>query len=302
MRVRELRAADWDEVAGLIHGALSAWYRRNLNSERFGSESAGFRVFPELYEGLDSGCALVAEGEGGGLLGVVFYHPRETHVGVGIVATHPDHGGRGLAKRLMREVLARAGGVPVRLVSSAMNLDSFSLYTKLGFVPVAAYQDMVLDVPAVGLGEPESGVEVRRAEPGDVAGMVALEERLAGIRREKDWRHLVENAAGCWRAWVAVGDGELCGVLGAVTHEHLRMVGPGVALDEDAAGDLLQRVLNEEFRGREALWLAPVSCGRLVARCYGWGARNVELHLASVRGEAVAAGGVVCPTFMPESG
>jgi hypothetical protein len=47
--------------------------------------------------------------------------------------------------------------------------------------------------------------------------------------------------------------------------------------------------------------LVPVECAGLVQTLYGWGARNCEIHFAQVRGEYEPAGGVVMPTFMPET-
>ncbi|MFP6884157.1 MAG: hypothetical protein VCA40_06970 [Roseibacillus sp.] len=40
----------------------------------------------------------------------------------------------------------------------------------------------------------------------------------------------------------------------------------------------------------------------LVASLYQWGARNCEMHVAQVRGEARDFRGVNMPTFMPETG
>jgi GNAT superfamily N-acetyltransferase len=307
MILRGLTAADWEEQAELIHGSLSTWYRTRLNSAKFGDDPVPFRVFPELYEALDPGCCLVAQDEEGGpLTGTTFFHPRETHWAVGIVATHPGAAGRGVARRLMEEIIGRAEaeGKPVRLVSSAMNLDSFSLYTRLGFVPRRVFQDMKMEVPDGGMPAMESGrVRVRVARDGDVGGLADLEMRLNGIRREKDLRHFVENRQGCWRLWVAEdGDGVVSGFLGAVVLAGSKMVGPGVCADEEVAAVLLRQVLDAEFRGQAPVWLVPVDCAGLVKRCYEWGARNVELHLASVRGEAPEMRGVTLPTFMPETG
>ena len=205
---------------------------------------------------------------------------------------------------MMEEVIGRAGGMPLRLVSSAMNLDSFSLYTRLGFVPQRVYQDMVLRVPEDGLGvEGIDGLRVRRAWMEDAERMADLEMELSGIRRERDFRHLIGNADGVWRMWLAEGEGgELLGFLGAVLHPGVRMLGPGLAVDERVAGRMLRAVLDAEFRGVEALWLVPADCAELVRECYGMGARNVELHLGSVRGGGALMSGVVFPTFMPESG
>jgi hypothetical protein len=137
----------------------------------------------------------------------------------------------------------------------------------------------------------------------DVERMADFELGLSGIRREKDFRHLIGNADGVWRMWLAEGEGgELLGFLGAVLHPGVRMLGPGLAVDERVAGRMLRAVLDAEFRGVEALWLVPADCAELVRECYGMGARNVELHLGSVRGGGALMSGVVFPTFMPESG
>lgn len=306
MTIRSLAPADWDPLAVLIHASLSTWYRTRLNSEKFGPDAAPFRVFPELYEALDPGCCLVAEDEDSGrLAGCVFYHPRETHWAVGIVNSHPDFAGRGVAKQLMQQVLAMAqqDGKPVRLVSSAMNLDSFSLYTRLGFVPQMTFQDLKLAVPAEGLPPFPAQCQVRRAVPEDAARCADLEQSLNGIRRTKDYAHFIANAQGCWRLWVAErADGSLAGFLGAVVHPTSQMAGPGVASDEATAAALLHAVLSHEFAGRSVVWLVPVGCASLVRQCYAWGARNVELHLASACGHAPPMKGVTFPTFMPETG
>ena len=42
---------------------------------------------------------------------------------------------------------------PTRLVSSAINLDSFSLYNRGGFIPRQIFQDMTMAIPKEGLGE-----------------------------------------------------------------------------------------------------------------------------------------------------
>ena len=68
---------------------------------------------------------------------------------------HPEHFGKGLARHLLERIvrLSDEENKPTRLVSSAMNLDSFSLYTRGGFVPRQIFQDMTLAVPDEGLPE-----------------------------------------------------------------------------------------------------------------------------------------------------
>ncbi|MEN9283309.1 MAG: hypothetical protein RLZZ179_802 [Verrucomicrobiota bacterium] len=305
MILRALTPDDWDEQARLIHASLSTWYRTRLNSDKFGEDPTPFRVFPELYEALDPGCCLVSQDSAGSpLTGSVFYHPRETHWAVGIVNTHPAAAGRGVARALMEEVIQRAGSIPVRLVSSAMNLDSFSLYTRLGFVPRMTFQDLRLEIPTHGLPPHNTGdLHIRPATPDDIDRLADLELELNGIRRAHDLAHFVTNAAGCWRLYLAESSsGSLKGFLGAIHHPASRMLGPGVCTDEATAAALIHHTLNADFRGCAPVWLVPVHCGDLVRTCYQWGARNVELHLASVRGSAPPLRAVTLPTFLPESG
>jgi hypothetical protein len=177
--------------------------------------------------------------------------------------------------------------------------DSYSLYTRMGFVPTALYQDMVF-----GEGSDLSGVDgegVREVRMEDVEALVKLEERVSGIRRGKDYRYFVENALGIWHGSVLEREGRVEGFLFWVDHPASRMLGPGVMADEEAALGLIAAEA-ARFAGRSPLFLVPAGAKGLVQKLYALGARNCELHLGQVRGQGKAAEGVVMPTFMPETG
>ncbi|WAC19797.1 CHC2 zinc finger domain-containing protein [Luteolibacter sp. SL250] len=302
--IRPLRPDEWDEVAALIHHSTNSWYRINLNREIFGPDPLACRVFPEIYEALDPGCCLVAEDATGKLVGSCFYHPRETHWSLGIMNAIPES--RGAANALLREItrLADDAGLPLRLVSSACNLDSFSLYSKAGFVPVRIYQDMILSVPETGM-DPASAPalisSVRPATMDDLPAIVALEEEISGIRREKDHRFFIENGQGVWTTLVIDGADGLDGFLTSIAHPGSRMLGPGVSRDTATALALLWSQLDRTHRGSTPVWLAPADATELVHTCYGWGAKNCELHLAQTRGGSQRHSGFIFPTFMPET-
>lgn len=298
MTIRELRSDEWDAVAELIFASTNAWYERNLNHGIFEGDPSVCRLFPEVYERLDPGCCLVAE-DGGTLIGSCFYHPRETHVAVGIVNVDAGTAGKGVARRMMEVVIDLAGERPVRLVSSAMNLDSYSLYTRLGFAPVALFQDMVFGEGA-DLASLER-MEVREARMEDMEALVALEEELAGIRRGKDFRFFMENAQGIWHGSVVEGTDGLEGFLFSVDDPGSRIAGPGVMRSTDAALSLIAAEVGR-FEGGSPLLLVPAAEQEMVGALYAAGARNCELHVAQVRGEAQEVGGIVMPTFMPETG
>lgn len=303
-----IRPSDEEAVARLLHRSLAHWYQTRLGlGGRYGTDPAPMRLFPQVYEALDPGeCVLAREKDRGELAGVCFSHERETHVAVGIVATAPEAGGKGVARRMMELVLekARSRGKPARLVSSLLNLDSFSLYTRVGFVPGAIFQDLMIEVPAGGLKAPEPpGVaRVRPARPDEAARIAGFEQELQGVRREKDFQFFLRNEVGSWRVLVAEGNGgSLAGFLGMSLHPWFGMIGPGVAVDEETAAALLWRAL-EEYRGRSILFLLPCLAAGLVQTAYRWGARNVEMHVHQCTAGAVpGARGIVFPSFLPET-
>ncbi len=305
--IRTMQSDDRDAVAGLIHRSTKTWYREKLNREIFGEDPAACGIFADVYETLDPGCCLLAvDPDSGVLRASCFYHPRETHWSLGIMNSAPDPGARGAAKALLDEIIRRAdaAGLPLRLVSSACNLDSFSLYSRAGFVPVRIFQDMIFTVPENGMdpaSRPRSGNKVRPATADDVGAMVALEEEIAGIRREKDFRFFVGNRQGIWSTLVAEDEKGLAGFLTSIAHPGARMIGPGVSRNAETALSLIWSQLDHHHRGECPVWLVPCDASEVVHACYRWGARNSELHLSQVRGLPTAHRGLVFPTFMPET-
>ncbi|MFP6872701.1 MAG: GNAT family N-acetyltransferase [Verrucomicrobiales bacterium] len=306
--LRRMEGHDREAVTRLVFESTNAWYKAHFDKNVFGGEVTSCRVFPEVYEALDPGCCIIAEDQASGrLAGSCFFHPRQTHYSLGIMNAHPDYFGHGVATRMLDEVIAIAesDAKPIRLVSSAMNLDSFSLYTRRGFVPYATFQDMTLPVPGEGLqvAAPPGIQRVRDARPGDAAAMADLEMKLNGIRREKDFAHFIDNAAGIWGVSVIEAeDGGIGGFLCSVKHEGSKMLGPGVSAGWQDSAALILGELNARHRGGAPVFLVPVDQGELVATLYGWGARNCEMHLGQVRGVCPPLTGVTMPTFMPETG
>ena len=303
--LRRLRPDEWDEVATLIFDSTNTWYSKHFSKNVFNGKPSAARVFPEVYEAMDPGWCIIAEC-GGRMAGSCFVHPRETHYSLGIMNVHPKFYGQGVAGVILREIIsmAEAESKPVRLVSSAMNLDSYSLYTRHGFVPRQAFQDMFVPVPEGGLemDAPEGSSRVREATLDDVVAMADLEMELSHIRREKDYRHFVENEAGIWHVSVIESEGGgIDGFLCSVNHPGSNMLGPGVMRTEGGAAALLFAEL-DAHRGRAPVFLLPVDAAELVRTAYLWGARNCEMHFCQVLGEFRGFDGVVMPTFMPETG
>ena len=236
---------DWIEVAEMIHISLNYWYASKSGSPKLTCGPEHVQLHCQVNEALDPGRCLVAEMESTGRLAACcFYHPRAKHVSLGIMVAHPNYFGTGAAKAILGEIIAfvEQEGKPLRLVSSAMNLDSFSLYNRAGFVPYAMFQDMIIEVPPAGLDLPEvAGVTVRPGRPEDAPAMAALENEICGIERENDFRHFLENEEGIWHVSVAEDDsGGLDGFLCSVTHPGCSLVGPGASREDLQATALLR--------------------------------------------------------------
>ena len=303
--IRKMTPADRLEVAGLIYLSTNYWYQTHGRAAIFSGGPGVTAVYFDVYEALDPGCGVVAvHAESGRIIGSCFYHPRPTHVSLGIMNSHPSHAGSGVARALLRWILAFAEqrALPVRLVSSALNLDSYSLYTRAGFVPRRVYQDILVTVPQEGFKFDVPGRErVRPATRGDIVAMAELERELAGIEREKDLRYFVENRDGFWHVSVwADAAGKIEGFCASSAHPGCNMLGPGAARTAAQAGALLAAELDLQ-RGRSPVFLVPADCPELVQRVYAWGGRNCELHFSQVRGQCPPSRGVTWPTFLPET-
>lgn len=308
IELRRMGEGDRDQVIELIFNSTNAWYQQHFKKNVFGGDPSACEIFTEVYEELDPGCCIIAEDMGTGrLAGSCFYHPRETHFSLGIMNASPDYFGKGVASRILDEIISLAENekLPVRLVSSAMNLDSFSLYTRRGFVPRMTFQDMFLSVPEDGLSvDPPEGMDrVRDAIPEDAKAMADLEKKLNGIRREKDFTYFIRNGSGVWGVSVIEStEGQITGFLCSVNGSGSKMLGPGISSKCSDSAALIYNELNARHRGNAPVFLVPVQESELVQTLYGWGAKNCEMHLCQVRGDCPPLNGVTMPTFMPETG
>lgn len=305
LELRHASRDEWNAVAELIYLSTNYWYQASGKPPIFQGAPASTRLFCEVYEALDPGRCLIAVDEDMGCIaGSCFYHPRETHVSLGIMNAHPNYAGQGVARRLLDYILEYSveQGKPLRLVSSAMNLDSYSLYNRAGLAPYALYQDMIFQVPAEGIPhEAPPGKRIRDAALADVPAMVALEEQVLGIRRGADFEYFTRNESGDWHMSVIEdGHGGLDGFLASIHHGASPMLGPGCMRDDEDAVALIRRELDVR-RGCMMVWLVPCDRPAIARAMYALGARNCELHVGQSTGTPPDIQGVVMPTFMPET-
>ena len=304
--LRPLTVADRHAVGELIFSSINVWYQNHGCPVIYTCEPQDVEIFFDTYNDLTPGCTIAAEHpETGVLMASCFYHPRESHVSLGIMTVHPSHFGRGLGARLLQHIIDYTdsnGYAALRLTQSAINVDSFSLYNKYGFVPRYSYQDMIFTVPEQGLGLSHPLRDrVRAATPDDIGGMTAVENEVSGISRELDYRYCIDNQRGLWRVNVTeTPAGEIEGFLISSRHSASNMIGPGVARSEDATAALIAAEL-DHHGGRSPVAVIPMDKTKLVRQLYDWGARNCEMHFCQVRGEFQPFRGVNMPAFLPET-
>ncbi len=304
-QLREMSLEDREAVSRLIFHSTNQYYQSIGRDPIFQGDDLSPSEMFDVYQQLDANQGIVAiDNQSHEMIGLCFVHPRETHFSLGIMNVHPQHFGRGVARAILAQIIERAGkaGKPVRLVSSCLNLDSYSLYTRAGFVPFCTFQDMILEVPEGGIAQPPpNDLVVRPGTMDDVDGMAAIEEEVAGISRRNDYEYFLRNAEGFWHVSVVESTGKLSGFLVSCGSVAFNMLGPGVSRNDDQAAALIYAELNQQA-GRTPVFLVPVAAGHLVKQLYAWGARNCEMHVAQSHGPAQPPAGVIMPTFLPESG
>ncbi len=304
--IRTMQPEDCRAVAALICLSTSHWYECNFGVRRFVGGPRTTEIYFEVYHSLPGSSGIVAvDNYSGTVIGSCFQHIRPTHMSLGIMNTHPSYAGKGIASAMMKNICETADreGKDLHLVSSAMNLDSFSLYNRYGFVPFCLYQDMRFEVPEDGFKLPlEASKRVRKATLDDLAEIIALEKKITGLERPGDYEHFLKNPEGIWSVTVcesACGntlDAAICSVFCPATN----IIGPGCAIDEESAKAALLQELNN-YPGKTPLVLVPCESLGIREFAYSLGAKNTELHFAQSRGAIPSFNGLTFPTFLPET-
>lgn len=301
--IRSMKTNEWGEVGKLIFASTNTWYEQNGKKPVFNCSPEDLSFFCEVYEALDPGCCLVAEIDGK-IAASCFYHPRPSHYSLGIMCVHPNFYGRGLAGKILNKIidLAMKANKPLNLISSAMNLDSYSLYNKAGFIPKDFYQDMIIPVP-------ESGCQFSDEEPGtvrdatfkDIPAMVEVEKEIHGQDHGKDLQYIIKDSSGCWHCHIFENEGEIQGFLCSVKHASTNIIGLGAVRSASSTLPLIKSHL-KYFKGQSPLIIVPAREKLIVQELLKMKARNVELHVTqSISKDPLQpVKGIVIPTFMPE--
>jgi GNAT superfamily N-acetyltransferase len=170
---------------------------------------------------------------GGEVVGTGMCWPWEAgHATLGLVIVRKDQRGQGLGKRLMRQLLEPLRNSSVLLHATA---DGRPLYEKLGFRVVGEirqHQGHVQHAPAVQLA---GGEQLRPAGTADLAPLVELDARAAGMQRHA----AVEQLLRLGEAAVLSRDGQPIGFAVRRPFGRGLAIGPVVADSQEGAKALI---------------------------------------------------------------
>jgi hypothetical protein len=108
MQLRPMTDDDRHEVAELIYSSINVWYQTHGGAAIFRGGPQVTEVFYDVYNDLNPGCNVVAVNESSGrLMGSCFYHPRKSHVSLGIMTVHSNYFGCGVGGKLLRIFLGK---------------------------------------------------------------------------------------------------------------------------------------------------------------------------------------------------
>lgn len=306
--MRPLNQNDRQEYGQMLHSAFNTWYHNHgMEDDYFPCSPDDAGIFFDVYNDINPGCSVaIFDKASNKLAGACFYHPREHHMSLGIMSVHPDYFCQGVGRLLVDAIIEKVEEYnlnSLRLVSSAVNMDSFSLYNRSGLIPRVSYNDMVLAVPENGLKVTVPGQDrIREATLDDIEAIAELELEISGISRRVDYQYAILNKRGFFNtAVIENSDGTLNGFIISVKCPALNMIGPCFSRDEVSALALVRTQL-DHFKGLVPLFLIPMEKRHMVENLYNWGARNVETHLFQVRGDYQPYAGVNIPSYLPETG
>lgn len=291
--VRPIVLEDASVVGEIMACAFNDVFQRHGFPPPFPSIEAG-RHLAALYAVYSETQGLVAE-RNGRIVGSGFVHVRGDKAGIGPVTVDPEAQGSGAGRAIMYRLLEESRACSsVRLTQDAFNNVSFSLYSKLGFVP----RDVVL---ALAAQEPRPQAvanegKVRLMTAADLDGVAVLDTRVTGLARRCDLDlllgfgpHLV-----CERANRIVG--YLCRLsIGDVSY-----LGPAAAEEPDDLKSLLYHAA--QMPGRRAARIGlHASQPELVQYAMESGYAVVNLSTYMVRGDWQPPNGVCAIAHFPEA-
>jgi hypothetical protein len=184
------------------------------------------------------GC-IVAE-QDGTICGSVFARRRGDRVAVGPVSVDPASQAIGVGRRMMEALFELfPDAASFRLSQAAFNKESFSLYSKTGFV--AAEQCLRLERPPAPVTPEEDEPHVRVVTAESAPVLADLDRRLTGAERERELPTLFAMG----KVYVHGADSDIQGYLATMPTPGPTFLGPAVAHSEAQLAALIRAALRD---------------------------------------------------------
>jgi GNAT superfamily N-acetyltransferase len=191
------------------------------------------------YVSIDPERSLVAMDENR-IIGSIFYRRRGETVSVGPATVAPAAQGRGVGTKLFQTVIEREPNArSMRIMQDSLNLASFELLVRIGYS--LGEEVAMFTLPAGFREEHESDPTVRVARAEDLVEILALDRRLFGSDRKRDFEFLRR-----FGKILAIHSGKaLDGYLAQMPTPGRIMLGPGGADSPEALRRLVQHAVGE---------------------------------------------------------
>ena len=259
--VRPPRPADADAIGSVIFRAFAGIadrhnFPRDFESAAFATHMAQSLIEHPGYWGV------VAESNGR-VVGSNFLDQRDEIGGVGPMTVLPEMQGKGIARRLMSEVIERGRAMRgVRLVQDAFNATSLSLYASLGFDAVEPLA-LMTGCPRDAVADPT----VRPMTPRDVDACAALSRQVHGVSRAAETRDAIKQ----FKPFVRERDGR---VVAYCTAPSFWLLNHGVSETEEDLYALLGAAA--KMTGEPLALLVPARRASFFRWCLKQGLRMVK--------------------------
>ncbi len=245
------------------------------------------------YVSIDPERSLVAIDENR-IIGSIFYRRRGETVSVGPATVAPAAQGRGVGTKLFQTVIEREPNArSMRIMQDSLNLASFELLVRIGYS--LGEEVAMFTLPAGFREEHESDPTVRVARAEDMGEILALDRRLFGSDRKRDFEFLRR-----FGKILAIHSGKaLDAYLAQMPTPGRIMLGPGGADSPEALRRLVQHAVGETLG--ELSLLVPARDYENIKPLLATGFRLVGLSNLMYRGSWTPPAGAYAYSLFPES-
>ncbi len=245
------------------------------------------------YFSIDPERSLVATEEAR-IVGSIFYRLRGETVSVGPATVAPAAQGRGVGTKLFQTVIERElGARSMRIMQDSLNLASFELLVRIGYS--LGEEVAMFTLPAGFREEREADAAVRPARSEDLAEILAMDKRLFGSDRRKDFEFLRRFG----KILVLQSGKAIQGYLAQMPTPGRTMLGPGGADQAEALQSLVRHAVGETLG--ELSVLLPARSHEVVKPLLEVGFRLVGLSNLMYRGAWQPPTGAYAYSLFPES-